>query len=65
MSIKIEDIAICIHARADTDAGTPNQKEQLNGLKIRITLLYRSVREIPFEIDKTDGPHAQRTRKSK
>ena len=55
------------HAR--TRARRPNQKKKLHGRKIRRTLLYRSVREIvygtvPFGIDKTDGSHAQRTRKS-
>jgi len=37
------------HARKQ--ARTPNKKEKLNGRKIRITLLYRSVRKIPFGIN--------------
>ena len=41
---------------------TPNQKEELDGRKIRITAVSRTVREIPFGIDKTDGSHAQLTR---
>ena len=51
-------------ARAHTHA-IENQKEKLNRLKILTTLIYRSVREIPFGIDKPDGSHAQRTRKIK
>ena len=49
-----------------TDARpTRNQKEKLNGRVICTTVVSRTVREIPFGIDKTDGSHAQRTRKSK
>ncbi len=44
-----------------THARTPNEKEKFNGRKIHTTLLYRSVREIPFGIDKNNGSHAQRT----
>jgi hypothetical protein len=43
--------------RARTHARAPNQ-EQLNGRKIRTTLLYRFVRKIPFGIDKKDVSHA-------
>ena len=69
-----EETAITTHATAGTDARTrarthartPNKKDKLNGRKIRTTFLYRtvryrSVREIPFGIDKTDG---SQTRKS-
>ena len=45
-----------------TYANTPNQKEKLDGRVIRITVVSRTVREIPFGIDKTDGSHAQLTR---
>ena len=41
---------------------TRNQKEKLDGRKIRTTAVSRTVREIPFGIDKTDGSHAQLTR---
>ncbi len=41
---------------------TTNQKEKLDGRKIRITAVSRTIREIPFGIDKTDGSHAQLTR---
>jgi hypothetical protein len=41
---------------------TPNQKEKLDGRKIRTTVVLRIVSEIPFGIDKTDGSHAQLTR---
>ena len=44
------------------DVNTPNQKEKLNGRVIRTTVVWRTVREIPFGIDKTDGSHAQVTR---
>ena len=44
------------------DAESPNQKEKLDGRKIRTTAVSRTVREIPFGIDKTDGSHAQLTR---
>ena len=47
-------------ARADTEL--PNQKEKLDGRAIRTTVVTRTVREIPFGIDKTDGSHAQLTR---
>jgi hypothetical protein len=50
------------HARA---CATKKLEEKLNGREIRTTVLYRSVGEIPFGIDKTDGSHAQRTWKSK
>ena len=43
-------------------AESPNQKEKLDGRKIRTTAVSRTVREIPFGIDKTDGSHAQLTR---
>ncbi len=43
------------------EANTPNQKEKLDGRKIRTTAVSRTVREIPFGIDKTDGSHAQLT----
>ena len=45
--------------RKDTD--TPNQKEKLAGRVIRTTVVSRTVREIPFGIDKIDGSHAQVT----
>ena len=48
-----------------THARTPNQNQKLNGRNIRTALLHRSVREIPFGIDKMNGSHAQRTHKSK
>ncbi len=41
---------------------TPNHKEKLDGRKIRITAVSRTVCEIPFGIDITDGSHAQLTR---
>ncbi len=41
---------------------TRNQKEKLDGRMIRTTVVWRSVREILFGIDKTDGSHAQLTR---
>ena len=41
---------------------TPNQKEKLDGRKIRSTVVSRTVREIPFGIDKIYGSHAQITR---
>ncbi len=44
------------------DADTPNQKEKLDGRKVRTTAVSRTIREIPFGIDKTDGSHAQLTR---
>jgi hypothetical protein len=44
---------------ARKDAPIPNQKEKLDGRKIRTTAVSRIVREIPFGIDKTDGSHAQ------
>ena len=44
------------------DAETPNQKEKLGGRVIRTTVVSRTVSEIPFGIDKTDGSHAQLTR---
>ena len=47
---------------ARTDTESPNQKEKLDGRKIRTTAVSRTVREIPFGIDKTDGSHAQLTR---
>ena len=47
-------------ARADID--TPNQKEKLDGRKIRTTVVWRRVGEILFGIDKTYGSHAQLTR---
>ncbi len=43
-------------------ANTTNQKEKLNGRVIHNTVVSRTVREIPFEIDKTYGSHAQLTR---
>ncbi len=43
-------------------AESPNQKERLDGRKIRTTAVSRIVREILFGIDKTDGSHAQLTR---
>ena len=45
-----------------TDTESPNQKEKLDGRKIRTTAVSRTVREIPFGIDKRDGSHAQLTR---
>ena len=45
-----------------TYVNTPNQKERLDGRKILTTVVWRTVRKIPFGIDKTDGPHAQLTR---
>ncbi len=47
---------------ARADVNTTNQKEKLDGRKIRNTAVSRTVREIPFGIDKTDGSHAQLTR---
>ena len=44
------------------DADTPNQKEKLDGRVIRTTVVSRTLCEIPFGIDKTDGSHAQQTR---
>ena len=42
--------------KLDTDAApTRNKKEKLDGRKIRSTVVSRTVREIPFGIDKTDG----------
>jgi hypothetical protein len=41
---------------------TPNLNEKLDGRVIRTTVISRTVREIPFGIDKTDGSHAQLTR---
>jgi hypothetical protein len=40
----------------------PNQKEKLDGRKICTTAVSRTVSEIPFGIDKTDGSHVQLTR---
>ncbi len=37
-------------------------EEKLDGRVIRTTVVWRTVREIPFGIDKTDGSHAQLTR---
>ena len=48
-------------ARADAPP-TTNQKEKLDGRKIRTMAIWRYIREIPFGIDKTDGSHAQLTR---
>ncbi len=66
---KIKNITRKLLTRAQiarTDAPpTPNQKEKLDGCKIRTTAVSRTVREIPFGIDKTDGSHAQLTRKEK
>ncbi len=45
-----------------TEVNTPNQKEKLDGRMIRTTVVWRTVREILFGIDKTDGSHAQLTR---
>ena len=61
----IKNIARKLITRAHAarkEANTPNQKEKLDGRKIRTTAVWRTVREIPFGIDKTDGSHAQRTR---
>ena len=41
---------------------TPNHKEKRDGRKIRTTVVWRTVHEIPFGNDKTDGSHAQLTR---
>ena len=41
------------------DADTPNQKEKLEGRVICTTVVSRTVSEMPFGIDKTDGSHAQ------
>ena len=52
------------NAHADRTQGrstTPNQKKKLDGRMIRTTVVSRTVREIPFVIDKTDGSHAQLT----
>ena len=46
--------------REDTES--PNKKEKQDGRKIRTTVVSRTVREMPFGIDKTDGSHAQLTR---
>ena len=45
-----------------TDTEFPNQKDKLDGNVIRTTVISRTVHEIPFGIDKTDGSHAQLTR---
>jgi hypothetical protein len=37
---------------------TPNQNEKLDGRMIRTTVVSRTVRELPFGIDKTEGSHA-------
>ncbi len=53
------------HALAGRTHGreaTTNQKEKLDGRKIRTTVVSRTIREISFGIDKTDGSHAQLTR---
>jgi hypothetical protein len=47
-----------------THASTLNQKEKLNGRNMPTTLLYLSACEIPFGVDKTNCPYAQKTRKS-
>ena len=47
---------------ARTDANTPKQKEKHDGRKIRNTVVWRSVREKPFGIDKTVRFLASRTR---
>ncbi len=44
------------------DADTANQKEKLDGRVICATVLSRTLREMPFGIDKTDGSHAHLTR---
>ncbi len=41
---------------------TRNQKDKLDGRVIHTTAVSRTVREIPFGIDKTGGSHAQLTR---
>ncbi len=48
--------------RSHGGEATTNQKETLDGRKIRTTAVSRTVREIPFGIDKLDGSHAQLTR---
>jgi hypothetical protein len=48
--------------RSQGREATTNQKEKLDGRKIRTTAVSRTIREIPFGIDKTDGSHAQLTR---
>ena len=61
----IQNIARKLLTRAQTgraDVNTPNQKENMNGRVIRVTVVWRYVREIPFGIDKTDGSHANLTR---
>ncbi len=45
-----------------TDTESPNQKEKLDGRKVRTTAVSLIVREIPFGIDETDGSHAQLSR---
>ena len=47
----------------DTDAPpTRDQKKKPDGRKTRTTVVSRTVREIPFGIDKKDDSHAQLTR---
>ena len=61
----VQNIARKLQMRARigrTDTESPNQKEKLDGRKIRTTVVLRTRREIPFGIDKTDGSHAQLTR---
>ncbi len=61
----IQNIArkLLTHTRIGREnAESPNQKEKLDGRKIRTTAISRTVSEIPFGIDKTDGSHAQLTR---
>ena len=48
--------------RSQGRSPTPNQKEKLDGRVIRTTVVSRTLREILFGIDKTDGSHAQLTR---
>ncbi len=48
--------------RAHGHSPTLNQKEKLNGRKVRTAVVSRKVSEIPFGIDKKDGSHAHLTR---
>ncbi len=47
------------HSRTQVREQAPNQKDILHGRKIRNTVVWRTVREIPFGIEKTDGSRAQ------
>jgi hypothetical protein len=53
------------NALADRSRGgeaTTNEKEKLDGRVIRTTAASRTIREMPFGIDKTDGSYAHLSR---